>query len=72
MMEEGATPAAAGPVSDEASGAREAIENRVENAPAVDDLPAAFEKAVDEMMGGFDARLAEVHRRLDGVLERRR
>ena len=74
LMRERMTPALAGADLAASHAQRKSgdVENRFEKAPAVDDFPAVFEKAVDEMMGGFDARLAEVHRRLDGVPARRR
>lgn len=68
LMRERATPALAGPADQAERFPGEApggVAHRSGAAPTVDD-------AIDELMSGFDVRLAEVNRRLDRVLERRR
>lgn len=68
LMRERTVPALAGA----AERGRDAVEDQSETTATGDNLPGAFDNAMDELMSGFDVRLAEVNRRLDRVLERRR
>lgn len=75
LMQERVTPALAGAtdqVGRYAEGVRDAAEDQSEATATFGKLPGAFDDAMDELMGDFDMRLAEVNRRLDRVLERRR